>query len=36
MEIVKKSYNDSYLYNLEQKKHNQLLSQFIVTTGILR
>lgn len=33
MEIVKKSYNDSYLYNLEQKKHNQLLSQFIVTTG---
>ena len=31
MEISKKSYNDSYLYNLEQKRHNQLLSQFIIT-----
>ena len=30
MQIAKKSYNDSYLYNLEQKKHNQLLSQFII------
>jgi hypothetical protein len=30
MQIVKKSYNDSYLYNLEQKRHNQLLSQFII------
>lgn len=30
MDVSKKSYNDSYLYNLEQKKHNQLLSQFII------
>ena len=30
MQIAKKSYNDSYLYNLEQKKHNQLLSQYII------